>query len=300
MPLEAEDGCSRGALDAVVCGGNRVTVCPMWTLGLTGIATNDGIPARNTMTHRSSSYAVAPSDPTPHVANCRAQATEGSHRDCPMARAVAWGMMADLTQPQKTVEDTAMSIRRAATALLLSGVAVVAMATPAFADTELKGSTPSDGESLGAPKLIVLSFTGHVTLPANPITVTGGNGASWTIGKAAATGPLVTAPVRQSGPAGPYTLNYQVISDDGDAVTGTISFTIVPTTAAPPPKTTTPPSPASSTASHAAAHGSSGPVSDAASTSDSGGIPAWVWILCAVVVLAIGVREAIRVGRSRR
>jgi methionine-rich copper-binding protein CopC len=201
------------------------------------------------------------------------------------------------------VEDTAMSFRRAAAALLLSGVVAVATATPAFADTELRGSSPTEGASLAAPKLVVLSFTAHVKLPANPITVTGENGASWTVGKATANGPLVTAPVLQSGPAGPYTLHYQVISDDGDAVTGTISFTIVTSSAAPPPKSTTPPSTASSASSagsHAAAHGASGAVSDAVSTSDSGGIPAWVWILSAVAVLAIGVLEAFRLGRSRR
>jgi methionine-rich copper-binding protein CopC len=209
-------------------------------------------------------------------------------------------MMADLARQQTTVEDTAMSIRRAAAALLLSGVAVVAMATPAFAQTELDGSSPADGTTLAAPEQIVLSFTGHVTLPANPITVTGGNGASWTVGKATATGPLVTAPVRPTGPPGPYRLSYRVISEGGDAVTGTISFTIVTSSAAPPTKTTTPPSTASSAASHAAAHGASDAVSYPESTSDSGGIPAWVWILCAVVALAIGVLEAFRVGRSRR
>jgi methionine-rich copper-binding protein CopC len=207
-----------------------------------------------------------------------------------------------------TVEDTAMSVRRAAAALLLSVAAVVATATPAFAQTELDASSPGEGATLGAPKLIVLSFTGHVTLPANPITVTGGNGASWTVGKATATGPLVTAPVRPSGPAGPYTLTYRVIAKGGDAVNGTISFTIVPadigSAASRPATATTPPRTASSTASDAPPHGvphaASGAVSDAASTSDSGGIPAWVWILGAVVVLAIGLLEAFRVGRSRR
>jgi methionine-rich copper-binding protein CopC len=195
-----------------------------------------------------------------------------------------------------------MSIRRAAAALLLSAAAVVATATPAFAHTELDASSPRDGTTLGPPKLIVLSFTGHVTLPANPITVTGGNGARWNVGKAKAVGPVVTAPVQPSGPPGPYTLTYRVIAEDGDAVTGTISFTIVSASAGPPPTTpSTPPSAASSTESHVAApHAASGPVSDTASTSDSGGIPVWVWILGAGVVFAIGVLEALRVGRSRR
>ncbi len=218
-------------------------------------------------------------------------------------RAVAWGMMADRARQLTTVEDTAMSIRRAAAVLLFSAVVMAATATPAFADTELMGSSPAEGSSLAAPRQVVLSFTGHVTLPANPITVTGGNGATWTVGKATVNGPLVTAPVRPSGQAGPYTLRYRVISDDGAAITGTVTFTIVDNSGAPPPNTTTPPSTASSgssTASHGTAHGSSGAVSNAPSTSDSGGIPAWVWILGAAAALAIGVLEAFRVGRSRR
>ena len=193
-----------------------------------------------------------------------------------------------------------MIIRRAAAALLLSGVALVATAIPAFADTELKGSSPHDGSTLGPPRQIVLSFTERVTLPANPITVTGENGASWTVGKATTKGPLVTAPVERTGPAGPYKLTYRVISANGGAVTGTVSFTIVTPSGAPPPqKITTSQSNEPSPGSHESAHGLP-VVSDAASTSDSGGIPAWVWIVSVVVVLAIGVFEAVRIGRSRR
>jgi copper resistance protein C len=206
-----------------------------------------------------------------------------------------------------------MGIRRAAAALLLSAAAVVATATPAFADTELDASSPGQGGTLAGPRLVVLSFTGHVTLPANPITVTGGSGASWTIGKAIATGPVVRAPVQRIGPPGPYTLTYKVIAEDGDAVTGTVSFTLISadagsTTSLPPPpiKATTPATPpgtAVSTGPHGAVHvvpdGSPGTAADAASTSDSGGIPPWVWILGAVVVLAIGLLQAFRVGRSR-
>jgi len=196
-----------------------------------------------------------------------------------------------------------MSVRRAVAALLLSGAAMVATATPAFAQTELDASVPGDGSTLAGPRQIVLSFTGHVTLPANPITVTGANGAKWTVGKATAVGPVVTAPVRSRGPVGPYTLAYKVIAEDGDAVTGTISFTLIPNdagAAAPPPTATAVAPGASSAHGGPAPHELPGAVPNAASNSDSGGIPAWVWILGAVVLLAIGMLEAFRVGRSRR
>jgi hypothetical protein len=218
------------------------------------------------------------------------------------------------------VEDTAMSIRRAAAALLLSGVAVVATAPPAFARAEpvgssspqLIGSSPREGASLAAPQLIMLAFDRPVTLSANPIKVTGVNGTSWTVGKAKVTGPVVTAPVRQRGPLGPYTIAYQMISGDGDPVTGTVSFTLISAdtnSAAKPPSNGTPKSPssASSTAYPAAPHGGShvlpgvvlpGAEPNPVSTSDSGGIPAWVWIVGVVVVLAIGLLEAFRVGRT--
>lgn len=208
-----------------------------------------------------------------------------------------------------------MSIRRAVAALLLSVVATVAVATPALAHAEpiesssleLIGSSPKPDSLLASPQLVMLSFNKPVTLAANPITITAGNGASWTLGQPKITGPVVTAPVLSRGPLGPYTITFNVIFD-GDPITGTIAFTLIsPDTksaAKPPSKGAKPPSPASSTASPAVPHGGShllpGAVSDTVSTSDSGGIPAWVWIIGAVVVLAIGLLEAFRMGRSGR
>jgi methionine-rich copper-binding protein CopC len=210
-------------------------------------------------------------------------------------------MMATAHEP---VEVAAMGIRRAAAALLLSALAVVATATPALAQqTELDASSPGQGATLGAPKLIVLSFTGHVTLPANAITVKGPDGASWDVGQGKATGPLVTAPVEPSGPPGPYTLNYRVIAKDGGAVSGTISFTIVDPdalAAAPPPTATAVPSTGASPGHEVPAHALPGAVPATETKSDSGGIPTWAWILGAVVLLAVGMLEAFRVGRSKR
>jgi len=186
-----------------------------------------------------------------------------------------------------------MNIRRLATALLLSGAAVLVTATPAFAHTELIASDPAQNASLAAaPQQVSLTFGEAVTLGDTPVTVTGPDGAAWTVGQAAVTGAVVTAPVTPNGPAGTYTLAYQVISDDGDEVKGSVQFTLTaaagPATSA---TTTTSEAPPSTTASAEPA---------AAPTKDSdGGIPVWVWILGAVVLVAIGLVVALRVARPK-
>jgi copper resistance protein C len=90
---------------------------------------------------------------------------------------------------------------------------------------------------------------------------------------------VVTAPVQAVGPAGRYTINYRVLSEDGVVVTGAVRFTM--TTAA-----TSPPTP-----------DSGGP----AAPPDEGGFPAWAWIIgsiLAAAVLAAGV-QATRRRRDR-
>ena len=189
-----------------------------------------------------------------------------------------------------------MNLRRLATVLLLSGVAVVATATPAFAHAELTGSSPAQNASLAeAPQQVQLTFSEAVTLPDNPVTVAGPEGASWTAGTASIAGAVVTVPVTPSGPAGAYTLTYNVVSDDGDPISGTVQFTL--TTAVPGGTTTTTTSapaasnpPTTSTTSTPAA----------ASSSDAGGgVPVWVWILAAVVVVVGGLLVALRLGRPK-
>src|SRR6185295_12938797 len=102
------------------------------------------------------------------------------------------------------------------------------LGTPAaLAHTSLQKSTPAAGASLAAPPAEVsLTFGEAVRLPASPIRVAGPGGAVWTVGQATVTGATVTAPVAATGPAGPYTLTWQVISDDGDTIRGTVRFTL--------------------------------------------------------------------------
>src|SRR5439155_22628197 len=104
---------------------------------------------------------------------------------------------------------TTMVLRRITAALALAGLAMLAVATPAFAHAELVKSTPAKGQSLAAaPKEIVLTFSEPVS-PVS-ITITGPQGAQWTVGQITVTGAVAVAPVRAVGPAGPYSLTYKV------------------------------------------------------------------------------------------
>lgn len=179
--------------------------------------------------------------------------------------------------------------RAALVALLLT----LLTAAPALAHTTLIKSTPAAGAVLpAAPTTVSLTFGEAVTLPANPLQITGPGGAAWTVGKATIDDATLTFPVTATGPAGAYTMAWQVISDDGDTLKGTVAFTL----SAPATPTTTAAPATSAAAVTTAAAVTPTPVSQQTETS-SGGVPAWVWVVVIVVVLAA---IAGLVVRSRR
>ncbi|MEU4250471.1 copper resistance CopC family protein [Amycolatopsis sp. NPDC026612] len=156
--------------------------------------------------------------------------------------------------------------RRAFGAVLAAFTGLVVLAGPASAHTELEASSPAEGASLAtAPTQVELTFGEPVTLPPDPVKVTGRDGTAWKIGAPAVAGGVVTVPVTSSGPAQAYTLTWQVVAKDGDNVTGTVHFTL------------TAPGPA------------------AAPTLDSVGIPTWIWVLVSIAgllaVIVVGLRR---------
>jgi methionine-rich copper-binding protein CopC len=190
-----------------------------------------------------------------------------------------------------------MNLRRIGAALLLAGLALVGTATPALAHAQLLSSDPAAGAALPtAPKRIQLTFSEPVRLPDSPLSVTGPDGSHWTIGQPTVAGAVITAPVEPVGPAGEYVLDYKVISDDGDVVGSTLKFslaTAVATSLAAVPTTTTP---TATTPPTTSATASSAPAQSSGST--GGGVPAWVWVIGAVVLLGVGALVALRMGRS--
>jgi methionine-rich copper-binding protein CopC len=180
--------------------------------------------------------------------------------------------------------------RRLTAALLLSGIALVASATPAFAHAELVASTPAGNASLAtAPARIELTFNEPVTLPENPLEVVGPGNVTWQVGTPRVAGAEVSAPVTASGPAGRYTVVYHVVSDDGDTVSGSVAFTMTTgataEAAAPAPASAQPPS--------------TGPSRTSPVASDSGTL-LWVWLAAGAILLAAVVFVTLRVRRSGR
>lgn len=172
-----------------------------------------------------------------------------------------------------------MIIRRLSALLVLVVAALLAAASPAMAHTALESSDPSEGASLpSAPKQVQLKFADAVTLPADPIQVTGPGGATWTMGKATVAGSVVTAEVEVTGPAGAYVLSWKAIAEDGDEAKGEVHFSVQAGSAPGSSTAAAAPTPAASQPSPSAA---------AATSEDSGSFPTWAWILVIVVVVAI-------------
>lgn len=181
-----------------------------------------------------------------------------------------------------------MRLPRFALMVLLTVIGVLGMTTPAWAHAALVSSSPAQGASLSSPPAeVTLTFGEAVTLPQNPVMIVGPGGAPWELGEPSIAGPVITVPITHAtGPAGPYVLTYRVIADDGDAVNGTIRFTLSTAAGATSAAPTTTPS------------GDFVPGAAPGSTpAEHSGIPAWVWVLLAAIVI---IGAGVIVNRSRR
>src|SRR5918998_4729418 len=160
----------------------------------------------------------------------------------------------------------------------LVGLVLLGSAGPAVAHNELIGSDPADGATVAtSPAQVRLTFD----LPPKPgfstVTVTGPHSSQWQAGPPAEAGAVVSAPVRALGPAGQYTIAYQVLSADGHPVRGVVRFTL--TTAGSGAAAA---SPAQSGTDRSNAPGSN---AAAAGTASSNGSPGWQWLAGAGALL---------------
>lgn len=176
-------------------------------------------------------------------------------------------------------------MKRLLAVVTLAGLGLFAMATPAFAHNSLISSNPVNEASLDAgPQSIVLTFDQPVQNGEglNSVAVTGPDGKEWQGGSATVNSNVVSAPLRELGPTGVYTIGYRIVSADGHPVSGKVTFTLTKAGNGTP-------APAGES-SDAAVPGS------ASGESDSGGLPIWVWLAGAVVLLGAGLFVALRIG----
>jgi hypothetical protein len=182
-------------------------------------------------------------------------------------------------------------VRRLAALLVAAGLVAAALALllgagPAMAHNVLIASDPPDGASLPTgPRQVTLTFDLPVQPGFSTVAVTGPDGNQWQAAGPAEHGAVVAVPLRPLGPAGQYTIGYQVLSADSHPVRGTVRFILTTadtgTPAPPPPATGFGAAPA-------------GPPTE----NDSDGPPAWPWLAGAGVLLVAGIVVALRVGRA--
>jgi copper resistance protein C len=176
-------------------------------------------------------------------------------------------------------------IRRLAAIAVLAGLALAGLATPALAHNSLVDSNPKNEATLeSGPQTIQLTFDQPVQDGdgANTVAVIGPQSDHWESGPPQVNGNVVSAPVRPLGPAGTYSVNWRVLSADGHPVQGILKVTLSKAGTGTP----TPPDELSKFTS----------AGNEAADSAGGGIPTWVWIVGAVLLLGVGIVFALRMG----
>src|SRR5690606_1892908 len=172
----------------------------------------------------------------------------------------------------------------------LTALGVGAVAQPAWAHNVLISSDPAKGAKIAeAPGRSTLTFNGNgQDGPGNQIVVNGPDGKQYTDpeGEVTVDGPEAGGALEGLGPAGEYTIGYRIVSADGHVVQNKLTFTLTkddPANAGREPSD----------------GGSQSSADTAAQAEESDGLPLWVWIGGAVVLVGVGLVFALRVGKDQ-
>jgi methionine-rich copper-binding protein CopC len=117
-----------------------------------------------------------------------------------------------------------MTTRLRSTLMTIVCMALLTMQLPAFAHTALTSSLPADGQTVSAPTVLKLEFSGAVSLLV--LSVTGANGAvdiDFTPGAASAAQHEVALPMLATGA---YLVKWTIIGADGHKVSKSFSFSV--------------------------------------------------------------------------
>lgn len=178
--------------------------------------------------------------------------------------------------------------------LLLS--LAVGTSVPAYAHDELQSSNPADGATLATPPTqVVLTFEEAPVDLGLQVVVTSPDGPA-SSGSPRIEGTTVVQDVQPSAPAGRYSVEWRVTSDDGHPVSGRLAFTAqaaasgaAPASPAATPQASAPAGQGTSTAPSAGATPAATPAPAEAPRQEPL-IPSWAWIIGGVLVIALAIR----------
>jgi copper resistance protein C len=184
--------------------------------------------------------------------------------------------------------------RRIALVLAAAVLCLLATTSTARAHERLTASEPAAGAVLPAvPTRVLLTFSGNVVDPAPTLVLMDAAGAQVPGGEPVVDGATVALPLPERLPNGAYTVQWRLVSSDGDPVSGDFAFTVAaPVNAAPPPAA----SPSSSEPSAAPSPADASPVGAVAGGDPSVG----PWLVGGAAALALVVAGlAVRRARTR-
>jgi len=168
------------------------------------------------------------------------------------------------------------SLLPTALAALAAGLVLAVGAAPAYAHDALRSSDPADGATLAQPPAqVVLTFGEAPVELGTQVVVTGPDGPV-SSGAPRLDGLDVVQDVQPSAPAGRYTVEWRVTSDDGHPVSGTLAFTAQAAAAGGSPSASVP-TPAAT------------PVPAEAPRREPL-IPSWGWIAAGVIAIVAAIR----------
>jgi copper resistance protein C len=108
-------------------------------------------------------------------------------------------------------------------------VALVGLAGPALAHSELLRTSPAAGSAVAAsPAQVRLEFSEGVEARFSGVEITGSGGQRVPTGRAEAQGNVLAAPLSGPLPAGKYRVNWRALSADGHRTQGSFTFEVRP------------------------------------------------------------------------
>jgi len=113
-----------------------------------------------------------------------------------------------------------------ATSLLIALLGVVVGATAAQAHNVLRSTDPADGSTVAtAPDQVTLTFDEPAIALGTQVDVHGPDGSLVSVGQPVLVDSAVSQALSDDRPAGTYTVEWRVTSDDGHPITGRLTFT---------------------------------------------------------------------------